>query len=211
MRKNYRQIIDSGLSLLIISLDGMSQEALEKYRRNSHLETILEGIKLVCQEKRTLQRDKPFTKIRYLVFKHNETEIPTAIEFAREARVDQFVLVRVLLDWGGSSITADTLSEWLPEDERYQRYVAGGLHQPLLYCTWIWTPLITWNGDVIPCCYDTDAEYTLGNVFERPFPDIYWSREYAKMRKRMKAMTLPLCETCKYVVGPEIEVRLNER
>lgn len=42
------------------------------------------------------------------------------------------------------------------------------------------------NGNVLPCCFQTDEYYILGNVFEQSFPDIWNGAAYQKFRQDLR-------------------------
>jgi len=198
--KHVEEIFESGLSKLVCSLDGMTQKSLEQYRAGAHYNQTVGGIKNICISKHS----KPHVKIRFLTFRHNEKEMEQAKKFAEQIRPDEFVFVRSILDWGFTKLP-ENRKQWLPTDKNLWRYLENGsLKNPLSYCTWIWTPIITWDGNVIPCCYDYDAYSIMGNVFEQPFMEIYWSRGYRTIRKKMMQKSLSLCKFCKQVKQPEI-------
>ena len=37
--------------------------------------------------------------------------------------------------------------------------------------------VISWDGKVVPCCYDKDAQHVLGDVNDQPFREIWESSE----------------------------------
>lgn len=56
------------------------------------------------------------------------------------------------------------------------------------------------NGDVVPCCLDSEGEMTLGNIFKQGFEDIVTS-DRAKVIVEgfeMRKIVEPLCERCGY-------------
>lgn len=197
------QILESGLSYLQLSLDGMCQETLEKYRVNSDFNNTIKGIKLLCQKKLQQKNPKPFIRVRTLIFSHNEHEIPELLKLMKEIHVNEVCLVSPILDVKSESLPTSS-DEWLSTKTDHQRYAEdGSLKDELQYCTWIWTPLITWEGDVIPCCVDADASIKMGNVFREPFQNIFWSASYRKLRKKMANRSLPFCKFCRHVRNRE--------
>lgn len=42
------------------------------------------------------------------------------------------------------------------------------------------------NGNVLPCCYQLDEYYVMGNIFEQSFSDIWNGKEYKKFRKILR-------------------------
>jgi len=65
-------------------------------------------------------------------------------------------------------------------------------------------PFIFVNGDVTPCCGQNEAnqrewqkKLSLGNVFEKPFREIWGSKKYKQMRKLIRQNKCPAeCRLC---------------
>ena len=49
------------------------------------------------------------------------------------------------------------------------------------------------NGDVVPC---ESIKYTMGNINQQPFKEIWNSKKYMKFRKVLKKGLLPACTRC---------------
>ena len=67
------------------------------------------------------------------------------------------------------------------------------------HCFALWrTSVITWDGKVVPCCFDKDAEYTLGILNGNKFSDIWRSDEYQKFRSSVLAdrKQISMCTNC---------------
>jgi radical SAM protein with 4Fe4S-binding SPASM domain len=43
--------------------------------------------------------------------------------------------------------------------------------------------VVSWNGKVLPCCFDKDAEYVMGDLNEDTFRDIWTGPKYRIFRK----------------------------
>ncbi len=41
------------------------------------------------------------------------------------------------------------------------------------------------NGDVVPCCYQYDSELKVGNIREHKFSELWNSRAYRELRKKI--------------------------
>ena len=67
-------------------------------------------------------------------------------------------------------------------------------------CPHPWTLfIVTWNGDVVACCRDTEARTVLGNVFNQTIPDIWYGRKYVEMRRNLvnkEPHKVKACEKC---------------
>ena len=58
--------------------------------------------------------------------------------------------------------------------------------------------VITWDGQVVPCCFDKDAHHSMGRVGDRPFREIWHSAPYAAFRRQLftARADIPMCQNC---------------
>jgi MoaA/NifB/PqqE/SkfB family radical SAM enzyme len=82
--------VESGLDYMMVSVDGVTQEVYERFRRKGNLEQAFENIRKLVAARRRLGRSTPILAWRFLAFEHNAHQIPAAIEKARELGLDQF-------------------------------------------------------------------------------------------------------------------------
>lgn len=177
---NAEMIALSGLSKILVSLDGMSQDTYSGYRKNGDVETVLNGIRNVSE---AIKKNSSGLKllIQFLVNRFNEHQIPDVIRFAGEVNASvKFKSMQI--------INENTFENWLPEEKRYRRYelkenkysIRSSLPDN---CSRMWfNPVITWDGKVIPCCFDKDAEYVMGNINKESFRKIWTGEAYRKFR-----------------------------
>jgi len=53
-------------------------------------------------------------------------------------------------------------------------------------CPYPWSSFtVTWDGDVVPCCRDTEAKTVLGNVFDQSIHDIWHGERYVEVRENL--------------------------
>lgn len=73
--------------------------------------------------------------------------------------------------------------------------------------------LIRYDGNVNLCCQDDNCEFNLGNVFERPLEEIWWSEKRVKIRSTLRQpggrRHFAACSTC-YHGAPIKDVELNQ-
>ena len=66
-------------------------------------------------------------------------------------------------------------------------------------CARLWlSPVITWDGKVLPCCFDKDASYVMGDLNEDNFREIWTGTKYVIFRKSVlsgRAM-IDICRNC---------------
>jgi len=192
------ELVRSGLDTLVVAMDGISQETYELYRERGNLEAVLEGIRTLVARKRERNAERPLINLRFLVMKHNESEVPRLKDLAMSLGVDVLSL-KTLNPYG-----SDT--ELLPENPGYRRfrYADDGqtplrrAHNP---CKNLWNmPAIHWNGTVALCTYDYEEEYALGDLGTDSFRDIWHGAEYRRLRRQFRAdwERIDLCNHCSF-------------
>ncbi len=86
-RENSERLVNSGLSKLIISVDGADQETYESYRKNGNLQKVIGGIDNICKAKTSIS-SKLNIEIQFLVNRLNEHQIPQMKELAGKKGVN---------------------------------------------------------------------------------------------------------------------------
>jgi radical SAM protein with 4Fe4S-binding SPASM domain len=191
--------VQSGLDRLIISIDGLTQETYEAYRIGGSLDKVLDGTRNIVKWKRALNSRTPHIVFQFLVVKHNEHQIAEVYKLAREIGVDQVVLKTAQI------YEYENGSPLIPVQEKYSRYkknadglytIKNGLHNE---CWKMWhSCVITWDGKVVPCCFDKDAKFILGDVRENSFEDIWYGTKYQTFRKSLlrSRAEIEICKNC---------------
>jgi len=196
------EAVKSGIDSMIISLDGVTQESYEHYRRGGDLQTVLDGIRNLVQAKTKLKSKTPYLFVQFLVMKHNEHEIPAIKKLAKELGVDRLLIKTTQV------MTYEEALEWLPENDKYRRYTVtekdfkvkkgkGACPRPWL------TTLVDWDGLVVPCCFDKNGDHALGNVNENSFIDIWEAKKYRGFRTRLlrNRDSIEMCRNCNFGIG----------
>jgi radical SAM protein with 4Fe4S-binding SPASM domain len=196
--ENARELVESGLNRLIISVDGTRQETYEKYRRDGKLDEVLIGIRNMIKWKRELQSSRPFLIIQFLVLKHNEHQIPEIKKLAKELGVKLELKTAQVYNF-----REDT--DLIPADPKYARYVQRRDRKWELKkairnrCFRMWSgAVITWDGKVVPCCFDKDANHQLGKLDNHFFVEIWKSKAYKDFRKQVftDRSKIAICGNC---------------
>lgn len=196
---NARKTVESGLSRLIISIDGTTQETYQNYRIGGKLEKVLEGTRNLIEAKKELKSQTPYTIFQFLVVKPNEHQINEVNALAKEYGVDYvaFKSAQVYDYENGNPL--------IPLNERYSRYKkqADGTYtiknKLLNHCWKMWHSCVfTWDGKVVPCCFDKDAEHQMGSIQDVSFKEIWHSDEYNHFRRSiLKGRNqIDICTNC---------------
>lgn len=196
---NAKKTIESGLDRLIISIDGTTQDTYEQYRIGGNLEKVLEGARNIVKWKKNLNKTRPYVVFQFLVVKPNEHQTEEVKKLAREIGVDDvaFKTAQVYDYENGNTL--------IPENEKYSRYRKQddgtfALKNKLLnHCWKLWhSCVITWDGTVVPCCFDKDADHKMGNLKELNFQSIWKNDAYQSFRRSLmkSRKEIDICKNC---------------
>jgi radical SAM protein with 4Fe4S-binding SPASM domain len=194
-----RATVESKLDRLIISIDGTTQETYQSYRIGGSLEKVLDGAARVVQWKRKLKSRTPHIIFQFLVVKPNEHQIADARALAHQIGVDDLVLKTAQI------YNYQNGSDLIPDDPRYARYQkkADGTYEIrnrlLNECWRMWQGcVITWDGKVLPCCFDKDGTYVMGDLGRNAFRDIWYGDKYAAFRESLfrSRSEIEMCRNC---------------
>lgn len=196
---NAQDIVRSGLDQLIISVDGVTQEVYEQYRVHGDLEKVWKATRALVQAKTRLKSLTPRLIFQCLAVKPNEAQIPAVFAKAKELGVDEVRIKSAqLYDYENGN-------PLMPDNEEYRRYRLGKNGKFTLKnpggnrCWRMWTGcVITWDGKIVPCCFDKDAKHTLGSLQNTRFTDIWRSESYRQFRNTLlnNRNEIDICQNC---------------
>ncbi|HTA27779.1 MAG TPA: SPASM domain-containing protein [Bacteroidia bacterium] len=194
-----KRTVESGLDRLIISIDGTTQETYSSYRIGGKLDKVLEGAKNVAEAKRQLKSQTPYLIFQFLVVKANEHQIPEIKKLAKEIGIDEVRLKTVqIYDYENGN-------ELIPEQQEYSRYKKGAdgkyaiKNKLLNHCWRMWNScVITWDGNVVPCCFDKDASHPMGSLKDHSFKELWNNEKYRNFRHSLlkSRKEIDICKNC---------------
>ena len=193
------KIITSGLSELIISIDGLTQETYESYRREGKLEKVIDGTRHLVAAKKKLGKTNPHLVFQFLVNRQNEHEIDGLHQLAAKMEVDEVRIKTVQM------YDLENGADFLPKNEAYSRYKKRNdgtyeLKNSFKNKCWrMWSSCVfTWDGKVVPCCFDKDARHEMGTLNKGEFQKIRKMFIYKNFRKKVftDRKTIEICKNC---------------
>lgn len=197
--ENAKKTVSSGLDELIISLDGITQETYEKYRKGGDLSKVLEGIKNIVFWKEKLHSKTPYLILQVLVFKTNEHQILDIKKLSKKLKVNK-------LDFKTAQFyDFEKGNDLMPETAKYNRYYKNNKGKFLIknklknHCYLLWTSsVITCDLFVLPCCFDKNANFKMGNLETTKFKDIWKNKSYQNFRKKVlfSRKNISICKNC---------------
>ncbi|MEM8893660.1 MAG: SPASM domain-containing protein, partial [Bacteroidota bacterium] len=158
-----------------------------------------DGAKTMVAAKKAAKSKGPHIVFQFLVVRPNEHQINDVQQLAKEIGVDEvkFKTAQIYDYENGNDL--------IPTIDKYSRYRPLGdgrfaIKNKLLdHCWKMWhSCVITWDGKVVPCCFDKDAHYVLGDCNQQSFTEIWNSQEYHDFRQQLfkSRNEIEMCRNC---------------
>jgi radical SAM protein with 4Fe4S-binding SPASM domain len=197
--KKALEIVQSGLDRILISIDGTTQEVYEQYRVHGTLQKVLDGTKHLVEARKNLKSKTPHIIFQFLVVRPNEHQIEDAKQLANEYKVDEirFKTAQVY-DYENGNPLIPTIEKY----SRYKRHANGKFTVKSSldnHCWRMWSgAVVTWDGKVVPCCFDKDATHEMGNLSKEDFNSIWKGKAYTTFRKQLLKgrKEIDICKNC---------------
>ena len=197
--RDAENIIESGLNSITFSVDGATEETYKIYRSGGDFNAVINGIKRLTTAKRKLKSKTPGVNLQFIVMKHNQNEISQIKKLAESLKIDRLFLKSAQI------YDENDFDDLLPSSNKYRRY--DKLNGKLILkkkmknrCKrLLLTSVITWDGKVLPCCFDKDADFSFGKIVgENCFKNIWLSEKAAEFRKKVftKRKSISICRNC---------------
>ncbi len=195
-KENAGKIVRSGLKKLIIPIDGTDQKTYSSYRINGDLAIVMDGLKNISEAKKRASSALNI-EIQFLVNRKNEHQISSVKRLARKMNTSLKLKSMQI-------INQEAYETWLPSKTDFARYrKRNGIYfiknRFPNRCARLWfNPVITWDGKVVPCCFDKNADHIMGDINERPFRDIWEGAEYRNFRNKILTSrhSVETCRNC---------------
>ena len=189
-------LVKSGLSKLIISVDGTTQQTYEHYRKQGTLSKVIEGIENMVSANKI---GKTNIVVQFLAVRPNEHQIDEVKTWTKLYGVNKVsIKTAQLYDFEHGN-------ELMPSKTQYSRYKLGKDGKYHIknalenHCWRLWSSaVVTWDGKVVPCCFDKDAKYSMGTMGKTSFATIWKSSSYTHFRKNVLGAraSIDICTNC---------------
>ena len=175
---------------LYISLDGHDDESFYRIRGMKNAYGPSRERLIAFLRKKIESKSKAVIVLSMIDFDLNTRSIELTRRYWESMPgIDQF-LPKSFTTWDGSATDVNCL--------------LGTGKPPLVdkssvRCTWPWERMtIVWDGDVVPCCFDYDKKYVLGNIKESRLIDIWNGEKIQQLRNEFISNSVrnPLCVNC---------------
>jgi MoaA/NifB/PqqE/SkfB family radical SAM enzyme len=180
---------------LEVSLDGATNDTYSVYRRGGNFDRVIANIRKVNYYKKRYNSIFPRMTWKFIVFGHNENEIPKAKKMAEEL---DMAFLGPCLPWDQSVspirnkdlVMKEAGTKAISEIESFK------VEAP---CRQLWlSPQINWDGKLLGCCANKWGDF--GNVFSDGLKRCLLSERYIYAKKVLmgKARIIPdiACSMC---------------
>jgi MoaA/NifB/PqqE/SkfB family radical SAM enzyme len=174
--------------IIYVSIDGASSDTYPIYRRGGDFDAVLDNIKRINFYKHKYGRQFPRLVWQFVLFGHNEHELPAAKKMSKDLDME-FV---VKLNWNESYSPVrdkDFVRRemgYATRDDYEQRHKR--FYMP--YCYQLWdSPQINWDGKLLGCCVNRRKDF--GNVFNEGLESCLKSEKYTYAKKMLQGKVKP--------------------
>ncbi|MHC1706248.1 MAG: radical SAM/SPASM domain-containing protein [Bacteroidales bacterium] len=192
-------LMNSGLDRLIVSVDGNVQESYEQYRKGGDFSKVTFGIRTLADLRKAAGQSSPYLVMQSLLLRTTEKNTDELIQLGKSLGVDKVELKTTWFD------QADSNPGLRPVDGANSRYYVENQtdwkikNQLRNRCFRMWgTAVITWEGKVLPCCFDKKGSFILGDAIKEPLTTIWRGPEYLSFRKSVlkNRKQIQMCNNC---------------
>jgi len=205
-RKMCERLIDAGLGVIIISLDGIDDKTYKYYRgKEANYDEAVKNINTLIEVKREKNSDL-YVEVQMIKMKKTKGDTEKFEKLWNKDGVNK-VAIKPFITFDGSDqeiinqADEETLSKKFKEKQKPN-------------CSWPWVSLVVmWDGKVVTCCYDYDGKYVVGDLNKESLREIWNNKKMRLIRRQIKNNELhqnPLCKTCFDTRNDHIGERIKE-
>ncbi|RLE17245.1 MAG: hypothetical protein DRJ08_02240 [Acidobacteria bacterium] len=199
------ELIQSGLSALIIAVDGTKKESYLAQRRGGDFDRVLKNIRTLVAAKKTNGGAGPILNMRMVVSRENEEEVDEFRQLAMKLGVDM-VSYKAFSTRQDGTADPEKDQQFAPKGDRFKwyRYTRGfetERNSGKYWCRFPWTkPTLFPDGEIISCEFDLHYQHPFGNINEQHFDKIWFSQKAEDFRHRFQANRdqFGFCKNCVY-------------
>lgn len=184
-----RELIDAGLTKLMISLDAATEATYQQMRPGSDFQTVCQNIENFLELRRRLNSRLPLLRLSFCRTALNEHELTPFI--TRWQGLTDFFSIQTYGQYATESPPNFPKNNITPPP-------VGHCAQPQKRLT------IRHNGDIIPCCDASGLPLVIGNIYKETLAEAWQNQKMATLRTQLAANSLPApCQACQNKFSPQ--------
>ncbi len=191
-------ILQSKLDTIIIAIDGATKDVYENVRKSERFtyEEVKANVEQFLARRRELGLKRPHVMLSIIAMDVTSPDFDGFRDHWLAQGADE-ILYKPYVNWGGQN------SEVFDDLQVAEQRVV--FERPHVHpCKLLWQSLqITWDGLVVPCCYDYDAKMVMGDLKTQALADIWNGPAYQAMRQAELEgrNNSDLCSNCSQAPG----------
>jgi radical SAM protein with 4Fe4S-binding SPASM domain len=185
-----RDLIDSGVTRIMISLDAFKKETYEQFRIGGDYDRVKTNILNLLKIRNSLGKVLPLVRLSFIANKNNVEELPDFIAFWKD-KVDFFSI---------QSLGDPFLSNKNRSDKFRNLFKVNKAELDFWDCPQpFMRVLIRHNGDVIPCCSFAGMKLIVGNINKQSLFEIWNGTRIENIRQNVnnKDKQPKTCKACR--------------
>jgi radical SAM protein with 4Fe4S-binding SPASM domain len=182
--------------VIYASLDGHDDASFYKIRGLDTAYGISKERLMDFLQKKIRDRRKTIVVLSMIDFELNRESISLTRNYWESVRGIDLFLAKSFTTWDGSAEDVNAYSHYSPGLTAVKSEVQ---------CTMPWERMtLTWDGSVLPCCFDFDGKYVLGNIREETLADVWNGDKMRLLREEFRSnrVTNSLCKNCERLYLP---------
>ncbi len=209
LERDAEALLDSGLAILRICVDGTSQEMAERYRVGIDFDQVLRGTGKIVNLRQARGAGKPKISLQMLITRDTQDHMQDFFAIAKSCGVDEVYFKSFSLslsDWLSREQRREMAMAFLPSNPRFLRYECNSSGDYVLrsdlrqtQCQEVVSSVtILHTGDVVPCCEDFGGVHVLGNIHHETLAEIWTGERYKQLRREVRNREPAMCRECSY-------------
>jgi radical SAM protein with 4Fe4S-binding SPASM domain len=175
-------------------------------RKGAKFETVIENIKELIRQKKSLGKSHPSVGIVVVLMNINGRELTKIMNFVYQLGVNLLLIKGLNTTYFEPSKLRYAGNEFEEAFSLSEEFKSKGFDIQFSFphkdnkprCHWPWmAAFVTVNGDITPCCNCLDPmTLSFGNIFRQPFLEIWNNQRYRDFRTTLRKEIPPLCRSC---------------
>ncbi len=184
------ELLRSRPHIIYISMDGHDEESFEKIRGVKNIYQRSKDNVLQFLELKKKYNPRVSVTLSMIDFQLNAESVEKTKKYWESLDgIDNFLL-KDFSTWDGDTSDINLLAG--------KDHNTPDILQPVV-CNFPWERMtVMWDGDMVPCCYDYDKKYVLGNVGAQTLSEIWNGKTMQSLRNEFitNNVTNRLCRNC---------------
>lgn len=222
-----RALLDAGLAKLKVSLDGATPDVYARHRQGADLDKVLHNVDRLLAMRDALRSPGPAVEPQMVLFRDNLDQAVPLLELCRARWPGVEPNFLPMYTYGDQAGFVDLALPVGDAAARATVSVAGGRARALgmwraaasldaiaaqmdparrvgaCAVPW-WSAIVSTDGELSPCCHHTVRGASVGNVFARPFAEVWNGEAMRAFRRRLREDRCAdrVCASCRQDDAP---------